>query len=145
MSTLTILVLIALAASVLLAISIVAVASVAEPNDRSMSPSELRPSVVARRPTPQTATAGTVLRTPPTDLEPEREPVSQTEYDVTRRKFFNRATYVVFGLFLAQFAVASLAFLWPKLKGGFGLVPMPWVEVQYPRRVCRGFSAAQHG
>jgi len=50
----------------------------------------------------------------------EREPISANAYGVTRRKFFNRALAAVFGLFLAQFALASLWFVWPKLKGGFG-------------------------
>jgi cytochrome b6-f complex iron-sulfur subunit len=50
----------------------------------------------------------------------EREPVSANAYGVTRRKFFNRALAAVFGLYLAQFALASLWFVWPKLKGGFG-------------------------
>ena len=61
-----------------------------------------------------------------TTIEPVPDPalekteITATEYGVTRRKFFNRALLVVFGLFLAQFAIAGLAFFWPKLKGGFG-------------------------
>lgn len=51
--------------------------------------------------------------------EPKIE-VSATEYGATRRKFFNRAIGAVFGLFMLQFALAGLAFFWPKLKGGFG-------------------------
>ena len=46
--------------------------------------------------------------------------ITETEYGVTRRKFLNRALLAVTGLFLLQFAIASLAFVWPKLKGGFG-------------------------
>ncbi len=46
--------------------------------------------------------------------------ISATEYGVNRRKFFNRAIGAVFGLFMLQFALAGLAFFWPKLKGGFG-------------------------
>jgi cytochrome b6-f complex iron-sulfur subunit len=46
--------------------------------------------------------------------------ISPEEYGVTRRKFFNRAIGAVFGLFMLQFTLASLAFIWPKLKGGFG-------------------------
>ena len=49
-----------------------------------------------------------------------REPISYDNYGVTRRKFFNRAIGAVFGLFMLQFTLASLAFIWPKLKGGFG-------------------------
>jgi cytochrome b6-f complex iron-sulfur subunit len=51
--------------------------------------------------------------------EPRQE-VSAESYGVTRRKFFNRAIGAVFGLFMLQFALASLAFMWPKIKGGFG-------------------------
>lgn len=57
---------------------------------------------------------------PPHDPLLERQTVTSNEMGVTRRSFFNRALLAVFGVFLAQFAVASLAFLWPKLKGGFG-------------------------
>lgn len=53
------------------------------------------------------------------DDEPRIE-ISEKEYGVTRRKFFNRAIGAVFGLFMLQFTIASLAFLWPKVKGGFG-------------------------
>ncbi len=51
--------------------------------------------------------------------EPKVE-ITPVEYGVTRRKFFNRAIGAVFGLFMLQFALAGLAFFWPKLKGGFG-------------------------
>jgi len=57
---------------------------------------------------------------PPSDPLLEREPVTRAEIGVTRRSFFNRSLLVIFGVFLGQFAIASLAFLWPKLKGGFG-------------------------
>lgn len=46
--------------------------------------------------------------------------VSTAEAGVTRRQFFNRAIVATFGSFLALFGVDSLAFLWPKLSGGFG-------------------------
>lgn len=49
-----------------------------------------------------------------------REEISAEGYGVTRRKFFNRAVGAVFGLFMLQFTLASLAFMWPKIKGGFG-------------------------
>ncbi|MEZ5174770.1 MAG: Rieske 2Fe-2S domain-containing protein [Acidimicrobiia bacterium] len=52
--------------------------------------------------------------------DPPREEISATDYGITRRKFFNRALGAVFGLFMLQFTLASLAFVWPKLKGGFG-------------------------
>lgn len=57
---------------------------------------------------------------PPHDPLLEREQVSSAEMGVTRRSFFNRSLLGIFGIFLGQFAIASLAFLWPKLKGGFG-------------------------
>lgn len=57
-------------------------------------------------------------------LEPTPEPrvieVSAAELGETRRQFLNRATGVSFGAFLAFFGITSLAFLWPKLSGGFG-------------------------
>lgn len=54
------------------------------------------------------------------DDDPPKQEISSEEYGVTRRKFFNRALTAVFGLFMLQFTLASLAFMWPKLKGGFG-------------------------
>jgi cytochrome b6-f complex iron-sulfur subunit len=41
---------------------------------------------------------------------------------VTRRQFFNRGIVTFFGLGLSGFGAACLAFLWPKLGGGFGSV-----------------------
>lgn len=58
--------------------------------------------------------------TPPPDPILEREPVTPAEMGVTRRKFFNRSLLALFAVFLGQFAFAGLAFVWPKLKGGFG-------------------------
>ena len=57
---------------------------------------------------------------PPPDPALERTDITATEYGVTRRQFFNRAVFAVFALFLAQFTIASLAFIWPKIRGGFG-------------------------
>ena len=56
--------------------------------------------------------------------------MSTEEYDVTRRQFFNRGIYGVFGLFLAQFGIASLAFMWPRL-------PQRWFRQQGQRRAAR--------
>jgi len=39
---------------------------------------------------------------------------------ISRRKFFNRSIVVMIGLSLAGFGAATLAFLWPMPKGGFG-------------------------
>ena len=61
------------------------------------------------------------------DVEPVPDPllarpeVTEEEYGISRRKFFNRAIGGVFGVFLLQFALGFLAFFWPRLKaGGFG-------------------------
>jgi len=59
----------------------------------------------------------------PVAAEPpdDRELVDADTMGVTRRQFFNRGLGGVFGLFLAQFGIAALAFMWPKLRaGGFG-------------------------
>jgi cytochrome b6-f complex iron-sulfur subunit len=51
----------------------------------------------------------------------ERQSVSASEYGVTRRQFFNRAILALFGgAFLGGLGLGILAFLWPKLRGGFG-------------------------
>ena len=46
--------------------------------------------------------------------------VSAEEGGVSRRQFFNRAITATFGSFLALFGVYSLAFMWPRITGGFG-------------------------
>lgn len=46
--------------------------------------------------------------------------VSPEEAGVSRRQFFNRAISATFGSFLAVLGIELLAFMWPKLKGGFG-------------------------
>lgn len=50
----------------------------------------------------------------------EREEVDFAEYSVTRRKFLNRSLGGLFAIFLGQFAIAGLAFMWPRLGSGFG-------------------------
>lgn len=57
---------------------------------------------------------------PPADPMMERTEVSASQLGVTRRSFFNRALLTVFGIFLGQFAIAGLAFMWPRLGEGFG-------------------------
>jgi cytochrome b6-f complex iron-sulfur subunit len=57
----------------------------------------------------------------PITIEDQRVPVSETELGVTRRKFLNRAVTGLFGgAFLGSLGISMLAFIWPKLKGGFG-------------------------
>ncbi len=41
---------------------------------------------------------------------------------VSRRDFFRRSLVVSLSVFLAEFGGATIAFLWPNLKGGFGSV-----------------------
>lgn len=59
-----------------------------------------------------------------TGLEISHEPVvveaSAEETGFTRRQFFNRALSATFFSFLAGFGLYSLAFLWPRITGGFG-------------------------
>lgn len=58
---------------------------------------------------------------PPPSIEDQREPVSPEDLGVTRRMFLNRAALGLFGGgFLGSLGIAMLAFIWPKLKGGFG-------------------------
>lgn len=62
-----------------------------------------------------------VVDEPSPDSMLERVEITRAEYAVTRRKFLNRATLGLFGgVFLGGQLLAYLAFLWPKLKGGFG-------------------------
>lgn len=49
-----------------------------------------------------------------------RAPMDEEVLGVTRRAFFNRGIVAMFGLGLAGFGTASVAFLWPTLSGGFG-------------------------
>ena len=46
--------------------------------------------------------------------------VSPEEAGVSRRQFFNRALGATFGSFVAVLGIELLAFMWPRLKGGFG-------------------------
>ncbi len=56
----------------------------------------------------------------PITIADERIPISENELGVTRRKFLNRAVLGIFGVFLAGLGASMVAFMWPKLKGGFG-------------------------
>jgi cytochrome b6-f complex iron-sulfur subunit len=49
-----------------------------------------------------------------------RAPMDDEVLAVTRRAFFNRGIVAMFGLGLAGFGTASVAFLWPTLSSGFG-------------------------
>ncbi|MFV1969991.1 MAG: ubiquinol-cytochrome c reductase iron-sulfur subunit [Acidimicrobiia bacterium] len=133
MSATTIFILIIVAAAGIAAFGIVAVASRRKDSDGAITQGELdrkaaKADKARRHALEQTVaeqgggTATITMVEAPTgykDDEPRVE-ISEEEYGVTRRKFFNRAIGAVFGLFMLQFALASLAFIWPKLKGGFG-------------------------
>jgi len=93
--------------------------------DRGIPPVPSKPHYVPPEPaSEQSAGVATLTEDgptgPPSDPLTEKQPVTLGEYDTTRRRFFGRALYVVVGLFLAQFALAGLSYIWPKLKGGFG-------------------------
>jgi len=49
-----------------------------------------------------------------------RQPMDEEALGVTRRQFLNRGMLSLFGVSLASFGAASLAFLWPSGTGGFG-------------------------
>lgn len=107
--------------------------SAAELDDRGRAADEAR-TKKAQQVAQVAADAGavaTIVEAPPESppeapSEPAPDPltdktvVTPAEYGVTRRQFLNRALLAIFGLFLLQFAIASIAFVWPKLRGGFG-------------------------
>ena len=64
------------------------------------------------------AEQGEVPPTPPKEPKQPRKPPPA----VTRREFFRRSLVGSLLVFGAEFGAASLAFLWPNLKGGFGSV-----------------------
>jgi cytochrome b6-f complex iron-sulfur subunit len=63
------------------------------------------------------AAAGAVPRRRP---EPEEPKEPKAPRPVSRREFFRRSLLASIGLFSVQFGVASIAFVWPNLRGGFG-------------------------
>ncbi|MGH2696691.1 MAG: ubiquinol-cytochrome c reductase iron-sulfur subunit, partial [Actinomycetota bacterium] len=63
------------------------------------------------------AAAGKVPRPEP---KPTRE--AKRPSPVSRRDFFRRSLLASIGLFSAEFGLASIAFVWPNLRGGFGAV-----------------------
>jgi len=133
MTTTSIFVLIVAIAAVVAAVGIIAVASMRSDSEGAATQGELDRKAakadLAKQKAMQQASAGSddvaataTMVAPPAEYveDTPRIDVSADEYGVTRRKFFNRAIGAVFGLFMLQFALASLAFIWPKLKGGFG-------------------------
>jgi cytochrome b6-f complex iron-sulfur subunit len=57
---------------------------------------------------------------PAEPARPAQQELSETEFGATRRMFLNRSVGAAFGAFMGFFAVTSLAFMWPRLRGGFG-------------------------
>jgi len=60
--------------------------------------------------------------TEPTEAPAEEAKEERRPPPVSRRDFFRRSLLASLGLFAAQFGAASLAFLWPTLREGFGAV-----------------------
>jgi cytochrome b6-f complex iron-sulfur subunit len=75
---------------------------------------------IAPSATPAAAAAGGGTVTVETVPEKKRKPLNPEQLAVSRRQFLNRAWSLSFLGFLGFFGMSSLAFLWPKLTGGFG-------------------------
>ena len=82
-----------------------------------------------RRPSMVSAAAADEATAPPT--EPTAEPaeaasgqavveLTEAQFGETRRQFLNRGIWTSWGAFLAFFGISALAFMWPRLSGGFG-------------------------
>ncbi|GMQ93760.1 MAG: hypothetical protein BMS9Abin12_1240 [Acidimicrobiia bacterium] len=133
MSTTNIFVLIIVVAAAIAAFGIIAVAFQRKDTDGAVTQAELgrkavKADLAKHKAMEQVAAVegGSVATATMVDAPTEfvddapRIEITEDDYGVTRRKFFNRAIGAVFGLFMLQFTLASLAFIWPKLKGGFG-------------------------
>ncbi|MEX0756868.1 MAG: ubiquinol-cytochrome c reductase iron-sulfur subunit, partial [Acidimicrobiia bacterium] len=94
---------------------------------------DLPPVPVAEIDEPSPSVGGIEMAEPEDEPELETAPVavavaterrlveaSPEEAGVTRRQFFNRALGSVFGAYAGMLSLSFLAFLWPKLSGGFG-------------------------
>jgi len=77
-----------------------------------------RAAATAERPEPQQAAVAVAEQEPVPDPLRERPALSPAEMGVTRRSFFTRGLLATFGIFLLQFALGGLAFIWPKLRAG---------------------------
>jgi cytochrome b6-f complex iron-sulfur subunit len=142
MSPTTIFILVLVIAALIAVVGIVMVARGRSDSDGAASATQLdskakkadkarrkaKASVAATASVSATSDAGAVAGVAVAVVDPPAEyskdapkiEVTPAQYGVTRRKFFGRAVGAVFGLFMLQFALAGLAFFWPKLKGGFG-------------------------
>jgi cytochrome b6-f complex iron-sulfur subunit len=101
--------------------------------DKSLRGVRVEPVRVAPAPEPEPAEAAEEPEPEPEREEVEAEPagvtvveaqrvveVSPEEAGVTRRQFFNRALGATFGMWTAGLGLGVLAFLWPRVSGGFG-------------------------
>jgi cytochrome b6-f complex iron-sulfur subunit len=71
--------------------------------------------------------AAAVFKEAAAGARPRGEPVPEEKpkikpQPVSRREFFRKSLLASLGLFSLQFGAASVAFLWPNLRGGFGSV-----------------------
>jgi len=64
--------------------------------------------------------AGTLVLAPAPAIEQYVPPADPETVGVTRRQFLNRSSVALMTVSLAGFGAACVAFLWPKLSGGFG-------------------------
>ena len=62
----------------------------------------------------------TAVATVSTAVPAPYTPPDEETLGVTRRQFFNRTIITLFAFSLSGFGAAVVAFLWPKLSGGFG-------------------------
>ncbi len=83
---------------------------------------ERRPAAVAAAPAEEAPRLEEAAALPEPESVPDplqaRPEISEEEYGVTRRMFFTRSILIIFGVFLLQFALGSLAFMWPRLRAG---------------------------
>lgn len=101
--------------------------------DKSLRGVRVEPVPVAPAPEPEPEETVEELEPEPEREQAELEPagvtvveaqrvveVSPEEAGVTRRQFFNRALGATFGMWTAGLGLGVLAFLWPRVSGGFG-------------------------
>lgn len=87
-------------------------AEAAEADGKALTGREVeRQAVLAR--------SGALEKAEPAPVAPYEAPDAET-IGVTRRQFFNRSIVAMFGLGLTGFGAACLAFIWPRISGGFG-------------------------
>lgn len=84
-----------------------------EPEAEEVAPEEVAPEEAAPEAEPEPVTVAVATEQRLVEVSPE-------EAGVTRRQFFNRALGVTFGTFMGVLGLDFLAFLWPRLSGGFG-------------------------